>query len=74
MRHRAERRVAGTWDEARDRWLVTLPMWGATLVVAQIGIGVANLYSQLSFLSVIPHLAVASWIWSMPAPSLDAPQ
>lgn len=65
VRHRAERRAAGTWDERRDRWLVTLPMWGATLVVAQIGLGVANLYSQLSALSVVPHLTVASWIWGV---------
>ena len=64
VRHRAERRAAGTWDEARDRWLVSLPMWGAALVVAQIGLGVANLATGLSFLSVIPHLTVASWIWS----------
>jgi heme a synthase len=32
------------------------------LVAVQILLGVANLYSDLSFLSVIPHLAVASWI------------
>lgn len=65
VRHRAAARAAGTWDERRDRWLVTLPMWGAALVVAQIGLGVANLVSQLSALSVVPHLTVASWIWGV---------
>jgi heme a synthase len=34
----------------------------AALTVVQILLGVANLYTDLSFVSVIPHLAVASWI------------
>ncbi|WP_370326238.1 heme A synthase [Euzebya sp.] len=34
----------------------------AVLVVVQILLGVANLWSNLSFLTVIPHLAVASWM------------
>jgi cytochrome c oxidase assembly protein subunit 15 len=34
----------------------------AALTGVQILLGVANLYSDLSFLSVIPHLVVASWI------------
>ncbi len=34
----------------------------AGLTVLQILLGVANLYSDLSFVSVIPHLAVASWL------------
>lgn len=34
----------------------------AALAVVQILLGVANLWSDLSFLSVIPHLAVASWM------------
>ncbi len=34
----------------------------AGLTVVQILLGVTNLYSDLSFLSVIPHLMVASWI------------
>jgi heme a synthase len=34
----------------------------AALVVVQIALGVTNLWSDLSFVSVIPHLAVASWI------------
>lgn len=34
----------------------------AGLTVVQILLGVANLYSDLSFVSVIPHLAVASWL------------
>ena len=46
-------------------WLLRLPRIAAWLVVLQIAIGVANLASELSFLTVIPHLAVASWIWSV---------
>ncbi|CAN5891846.1 hypothetical protein BH23ACT8_BH23ACT8_09930 [soil metagenome] len=42
---------------------VRLPLWAAGLVVIQVGIGVGNLYSGTSWLTVIPHLAVASWIW-----------
>jgi cytochrome c oxidase assembly protein subunit 15 len=34
----------------------------SALVVLQVLLGVANLASDLSFLTVIPHLAVASWI------------
>jgi cytochrome c oxidase assembly protein subunit 15 len=55
---------AGAWTPGH-RWLVRLPMWAATLVVLQIGIGVANLHNGASFLTVIPHLAVASWIWTV---------
>jgi heme A synthase len=43
---------------------VKLPMWAATLVVLQIALGVANLFNGADFLTVIPHLAVASWIWT----------
>lgn len=45
-------------------WSLRLPRIAAWLVVAQIVIGVANLASGLSFVTVIPHLAVASWIWA----------
>lgn len=45
-------------------WLLRLPRIAAWLVVLQIAIGIGNLATQLSFLTVIPHLAVASWIWS----------
>ena len=45
-------------------WLLRLPRIAAWLVVVQIAIGIGNLASQLSFLTVIPHLAVASWIWA----------
>lgn len=34
----------------------------AALTVVQILLGIANLYSDLSFVSVIPHLSVASWM------------
>ena len=49
----------------QEGWLLRLPRIAAWLVVLQIGIGVGNLVSQLSFLTVIPHLAVASWIWAV---------
>lgn len=42
--------------------LVRAATW---LVVVQIALGVANLASDLSFVTVIPHLAVASWMWSV---------
>ena len=49
----------------RRGWLMRLPRIAAWLVVVQIAIGVGNLATQLSFLTVIPHLAVASWIWGV---------
>ena len=45
-------------------WSLRLPRIAAWLVVLQIAIGVGNLATELSFLTVIPHLAVASWIWT----------
>lgn len=45
-------------------WLGRLPRIASALVGVQVLLGVANLASGLSFLSVIPHLAVASWIWA----------
>jgi heme a synthase len=64
LRHRRERQAAGTWTDAH-RWLVKLPMWAATLVVVQIGLGFANLLLRTPPDTVIPHLAVASWIWTV---------
>ncbi len=46
-------------------WLARLPHVASALVVLQVLLGVANLWSGLSPLSVIPHLAVASWIWAV---------
>jgi len=46
-------------------WLGRLPRWAAALTGVQVLLGVANLWSGLSFLSVIPHLAVASWLWAV---------
>ena len=46
-------------------WLRRLPRIAAWLVVLQIAIGIGNLATELSFLTVIPHLAVASWIWAV---------
>lgn len=50
-------RRAGVTGATR-RWAVI----AAALTGVQILLGVANLWSSLSFLTVIPHLAVASWI------------
>lgn len=60
--HRRRLQAAGLWTRGH-RWLVTLPLWASLLVVVQIGLGVANLANGASFVTVIPHLAVASWIW-----------
>lgn len=62
-RYKRELVAADLWDD-RQRWVVKLPMWAATLVLVQIGLGIANLHNAASFLTVIPHLAVASWIWT----------
>lgn len=45
-----------------DGWVARLPRIAVWLVGLQIVLGVTNLASDLSFVSVIPHLAVASWI------------
>jgi len=50
---------------AAGGWLGRLPRWAAALTGVQVLLGVANLWSGLSFLSVIPHLAVASWLWAV---------
>jgi cytochrome c oxidase assembly protein subunit 15 len=57
-------RRAGAWGDER-RWVVKLPMWAATLIVVQIVLGVANLATRASYVTVTPHLAVASWIWAV---------
>ena len=64
LRLRRRHETAGSWTPAR-RWLVTLPLAAAALVVVQIVLGVANLQNSASFVTVIPHLAVASWIWTV---------
>lgn len=64
LRHRRARQAAGAWHRPL-RWLVTLPLWTAALVIVQVALGVANLWFELSPLSVVPHLAVASWIWAL---------
>lgn len=56
--------LAGAWAR-EQRWLVTLPLCAALLVAVQIVLGVANLFNGASFVTVIPHLAVASWIWTV---------
>jgi heme a synthase len=64
LQHRRELQADGAW-RPEHRWLVKLPMWAATLVVLQIAIGVGNLWTLASPFTVIPHLAVASWIWTV---------
>lgn len=64
VRYRRSARDAGAWDR-QQRWLASLPLVAAVLVVVQIALGVANLANGTSFVTVIPHLAVASWIWSV---------
>jgi heme a synthase len=56
--------AAGTWTAGLGR-LLALPFVAAGLVVVQIVLGVANLWNGASFVTVIPHLAVASWIWTL---------
>ncbi len=57
--------VARARRSGQTGWLLRLPRIAAWLVVLQIAIGIGNLATQLSFLTVIPHLAVASWIWAV---------
>ena len=45
-------------------WVARLPRIAAWLVTLQIALGIANLATGLSFVTVIPHLAVATWIWA----------
>ena len=56
--------VARARRSGQTGWVLRLPRIAAWLVVFQILLGVANLATSLSFLTVIPHLAVASWIWA----------
>lgn len=63
-RHRARQRAAGTWS-ASHTWLVRGADAALALTVAQIALGVANLATLTSPVTVIPHLAVASWIWTV---------
>jgi heme a synthase len=57
--------VLARWARPADRWLVRLPALAVVLVIVQMGLGVANLQNGSSFVTVIPHLAVASWIWAV---------
>ena len=49
----------------RSRWLLRLPMLACGLLAMQIALGVANLYNGSHAWTVVPHLAVASWIWTV---------
>jgi heme A synthase len=46
------------------RWLVRLPWLCLGLVAVQVVLGAANLWTGTSWTTVVPHLAVASWIWT----------
>lgn len=63
VRYRRQLVTAGLWT-ADQRWLVTLPMWAASLVVVQIGLGILNLMTRTAPAVVAAHLAVASLIWT----------
>jgi heme a synthase len=45
-------------------WLRRLPHLAAGLVAVQVLLGVANLVTELSDVTVTLHLAVASWLWA----------
>lgn len=62
----AIRRGPGPGEDRRvDRWLSILPRLAAGLVVLQVGLGLANVLTQAAVASAIPHLAVASWLWTV---------
>ncbi|HUH08783.1 MAG TPA: COX15/CtaA family protein [Egibacteraceae bacterium] len=63
-RYRSQLVSEGAWDP-RQHWVVRLAMWAAALVAVQIGLGAANLWNDLSAVTVVPHLAIASWIWTV---------
>lgn len=63
-RHRSRQRAAGAWT-ASHAWLVRGADAVLALTVGQIALGVANLWTLTSPSTVIPHLAVASWIWTL---------
>jgi heme A synthase len=46
-------------------WLLRLPALACGLVVVQIALGAANLFNGSQAWTVVPHLAVASWIWTL---------
>lgn len=57
--------VSRTVRSGATGWLARLAHVASGLVLLQVLLGVANLWSGLSPLSVIPHLAVASWLWAV---------
>ena len=57
----AARRIRRTVSDPRPRRLAGLAV---VLVVVQIGLGAANVWSRLSALFVVPHLAVGAALWA----------
>lgn len=47
------------------RWMVTVPMLAAGLVVVQVALGISNVLTQAEVWSAIGHLTVASWLWAV---------
>lgn len=56
-------RTRGT-DQRLQHRLVATAVLAVALVAAQVALGLANLATELSALSVTPHLVVASWLWT----------
>lgn len=63
-RHRARQRAVGGWTPAHA-WLVRGADAAVGLTLVQVALGVANLWTLTSPATVIPHLAVATWIWTV---------
>lgn len=63
-RQRRQLAAAGAWGR-EHRWLLRLPAVAAGLVAVQVALGVGNLVTGSSAVTVTPHLAVASWIWTV---------
>ncbi len=53
-------RVLALTDSRPARWLALL---GLALIVVQLGLGAANVWSRLSAWFVVPHLAVGAALW-----------
>ncbi len=51
--------------DSSQRWLLRLPVAAVVLVLIQVALGVGNLVTRTSAGTVIPHLAVASWLWTV---------
>jgi heme a synthase len=48
-----------------DPWLSRLAAAALVLGLVQTGVGAVNVWTGNSFVAVIPHLALASWLWAV---------